>query len=148
MPVLPENWHTRYLEDAYFYFAISFLNFQPLIHFGEIWVEKFKVVRFSQKFAHRVSRGCSFLFRHWFSEFPILIPLLGEFGAKNSKLFVLPENWHTEYLEDVIAIIPRKVWKEIQKWKIVLSAGWSCIFIVAKGRNWNNHRKNVGWMRL
>ena len=33
MSVLPENWHTRYLEDAYFYFAISFLNFQPLIHF-------------------------------------------------------------------------------------------------------------------
>ena len=25
---------------------------------------------------------------------------MGKFGWKKSKLFVLPENWHTEYLED------------------------------------------------
>ena len=32
--------------------------------FGQIWVEKFKVVCFAQTFAQRVSRGCWFLFRH------------------------------------------------------------------------------------
>ena len=25
---------------------------------------------------------------------------MGKFGPKKSKLFVLPENWHMEYLED------------------------------------------------
>ena len=44
----------------------------------------------------------------------------------------LPGSWHTEYLEDVIARIPRKVWKQRQKWIIVLSAFYSYIFIVAK----------------
>ena len=27
-------------------------------------------------------------------------PFWGKFGPKKSKLSVLPENWHTEYLED------------------------------------------------
>ena len=31
--VLPENWHTWHLEDADSYSDISFLNFQPKIHF-------------------------------------------------------------------------------------------------------------------
>ena len=47
-----------------------------------------------------ISRGCWFLFRHWFSEFPTLNLFLGRFGPKNSKLFVLPESWHTWYLKD------------------------------------------------
>ena len=33
LSVLPENWCAWYLEDADFYFNISFLNFQPKIHF-------------------------------------------------------------------------------------------------------------------
>ena len=28
-------------------------------------------------------------------------PFLGKIGPKKSKLFVLPENWHIEYLKDV-----------------------------------------------
>ena len=35
LSVLLENWHTKYLQDGDSYFGISFLNFQPLIHF---WV--------------------------------------------------------------------------------------------------------------
>ena len=68
--------------------------------------KKVKDVRFAWKLAYRVSRGCWFLFRNWFSEFPILNPFLGKFGLKKPKLFVLLENWHThththtEYPED------------------------------------------------
>ena len=32
--------------------------------------------------------------------FCILNPFLGNFGPKKSKLSILPENWHTWYLED------------------------------------------------
>ena len=42
-----------------------------------------------------VYRGCWFLFRQYFFELPTLNPFLGKFGLKKSKLFVLPENWHT-----------------------------------------------------
>ena len=48
-----------------------------------------------------VYRGCWFLFQQKFSELSTLDPLLGKFGLKKSKLFVLPENWRTQYLEDV-----------------------------------------------
>ena len=27
-------------------------------------------------------------------------PFLGKFVVKKLKLFILPENWHTEYLDD------------------------------------------------
>ena len=47
-----------------------------------------------------VSRRCWFLFKHYFFEFPTKNPFYGKFGPKKSKLFVLPENWHTWYLED------------------------------------------------
>ena len=57
MFVLPKNWHTRYLKDADFYSDISFLNFQPKSIFELTWIEKFKVLRFAQRFAHRVSQG-------------------------------------------------------------------------------------------
>ena len=35
LSVLPKNSHTRYLEDADSYSNISFLNFQPWVHFWE-----------------------------------------------------------------------------------------------------------------
>ena len=47
-----------------------------------------------------VSQGCQLLFRHYFSEFEILISILVKFGSNKSKLTVLTENWHTWYLED------------------------------------------------
>ena len=73
----------------------------PKSTFGQIWTKKFKVVRFPQKIAHKVSRECWFLFRHSFSEFSTLTLYLGIFGPQNYMLYVLPENWHTEYLNDV-----------------------------------------------
>ena len=45
------------------------------------------------------SRGCWFLFQYLFSEFLNQNPFLGKFGLKKSKLSILPENWHTDYLE-------------------------------------------------
>ena len=73
---------------------------KPKSIFGQIWTGKLKVVQFGWKFAHRVSRQCWFLFRHYFSQFPTLNPFLDKFGLKNSKFFVLTENWHTWYIED------------------------------------------------
>ena len=68
--------------------------------FGKIWTKKVKVVQFSWKLAHRVSRRCWFLFRHYFPQLPTLNPFLDKFGSKNSKLFILTKNWHTWYIED------------------------------------------------
>ena len=72
----------------------------PKSIFGQIWAKKVKVVQFGWKLAHRVSRRCWFLFRHYFSQFPTLNPFLDKFGSKNSKLFILTKNWHTWYIED------------------------------------------------
>ena len=66
-----------------------------------MWAEKIKVVRFVWKLAHRLSRGCWILFQPHFSGFPTLIPFLGKFEPKKSNLYILPGNWHTEFLEDV-----------------------------------------------
>ena len=35
-----------------------------------------------------------------FLTFLLKFVILGKFGTKKSKLFVLSENWHMEYLED------------------------------------------------
>ena len=72
----------------------------PKSIFGEIWAKKVKVVQCDWKLVHIVSRQFSFLFRHYFSQFPTLNPFLDKFGPKNSKLFILTKNWHTWYIED------------------------------------------------
>ena len=72
----------------------------PNFIFGQVWAKKVKVVRFNWKLAQIISRGCWFLFQHWFYEFPTVNSLLGKFGPKKSNLFILLENWHTWYLED------------------------------------------------
>ena len=86
--------------------ALVFWMSKPKSIFGEIWTEKLKVVPFeklscqSWKLAYRVSRRCLFLFRRYFSQFPTLNPFLDKPGFKNSKFFILTENWHTWYMED------------------------------------------------
>ena len=47
--------------------------------------------------SHRISRMQILNpdLQFWNSELPTLNPLLGKFGLKKSKLFVLPEIWHT-----------------------------------------------------
>ena len=72
----------------------------PKSIFGQIRAKKVKVIQFGWKLAHRVSRQCWFLFRHYFSQFPTLNPFLDKFGSKNSKLFILTKNWHTWYIRD------------------------------------------------
>ena len=73
---------------------------KPKSIFVQIRIEKLKVVQFGWKLAHRVSRQCWFLFQHYVSKFSTLNPFLDKFGSKNSKLFILTENWHTWYIED------------------------------------------------
>ena len=72
----------------------------PNFLFGEIWVKKVKVAQFGWKLAHRVSRQCWFLFRHYFFQFSTHDPFLDNLVPKNSKLFILTKNWHAWYIED------------------------------------------------
>ena len=46
--VLSKSWQTRYLEDAYSYFSICFLDFELKIHFRPDLCQK-KVSRFTLK---------------------------------------------------------------------------------------------------
>ena len=46
------------------------------------------------------SHGSRFLFQHLFAEFQTKNQFLAKFGPKKSELSILPENWHTWYLED------------------------------------------------
>ena len=55
---------------------------KPKSIFGHIWTEKHQVVQFGWKLAHRVSRRCWFLFRHYFSQFPTLNPFWTSSGRK------------------------------------------------------------------
>ena len=70
---------------------------KPKSSFGKIWTEKLKVVQLGWKLIHRVSRRCWFLFQHYLSQFPTLNLFLDKFGPKNSKLFILTENWRMVY---------------------------------------------------
>ena len=63
LSVLPENWHTWYLEDVDSYFNISFLNFQPNIN---VWAN---VGQKTQSFCLKI--GTNGISRMW-----ILTPLL------------------------------------------------------------------------
>ena len=52
LSVLSENWRIWYLKEADSYSDISFLNFQPKIHFRQICTKKVKFVHFAWKLAH------------------------------------------------------------------------------------------------
>ena len=43
---------------------LDFRNFDSKIRWGQIWAQKFKVVRFVWNLVHMVSQGCWFLFQH------------------------------------------------------------------------------------
>ena len=73
---------------------------KPKSILGEIWAEKLRVVQFGWKLAHRVSRRSWFLIQHYFSQSLTRNPFLDKSGPRNSKLFILTENWQTWYIED------------------------------------------------
>ena len=98
--VLPENWYTVISRLLILVPTLVLWISKTKSIFGQIWIEKLKVVQFGWKLAHRVSQRCWFLFRHYFSQFPTVNCFLGKFGPRNSKLFILTENWHTWYMED------------------------------------------------
>ena len=66
--------------------------------FLQILEEKFEVVRFTWKLTHMLSWKCWFRIQTWIFEIPSQNPFLGKFEPKESKLSILPENWHTWYL--------------------------------------------------
>ena len=74
---------------------------KPKSIFVQIRIEKLKVVQFGWKLAHRVFGRCCFLFQYYGSQFPTLNPFLDKIEPENSKLFILAENWHTWYIQDV-----------------------------------------------
>ena len=83
-------------EDANSYSKIFFRISNSKFLFGQIWAKKVK----TWKLAPVVSRGCWFLLQYLFSEFQTRNRFLGRSAPKKSNLFILPENWHTWYLED------------------------------------------------
>ena len=103
---------------------LVFWILKPKCIFGQIRIEKLKVVQFGWKLAHRVSRRCWFVFQHYVSQFPTLNPFLDKFGPKNSKLFILTENWHIWYIEDADSYSDNgQIWAEKVKavcfaWKL------------------------------
>ena len=97
-------------SSCHFIPTLAFWISNPKSIFGEIWAKKVKVVQFGWKLAHRVSRQCWFVFRHYFSQFPILNPFLDKFRSKNSKLFILTKNWRTWYIEMLILIPTTALW--------------------------------------
>ena len=75
-----------------------------------------------------------------------LDPLLGKFGLKKSKLFVLPENWHT-----------RTCTHNISKMLILISIlvflsfkpkSWGCWFLFGRLVFWNSKPKSIFWLNL
>ena len=80
--------------------TLAFWISEPKSIFGKIWAKKVKVIKFGLELAHRVSRQCWFLFRHYFFQFPTLNHFLDKFGPKNSKFFILTKNWYTWYIKD------------------------------------------------
>ena len=56
------------------------------IFFGQIWAEKVRNVCFARKLTHTVSRGCWFLFGHYFSEVSNPDSILGKLGPKKFKV--------------------------------------------------------------
>ena len=109
---------------------LVFWIFNPKSIFAEIWTKINKVVRFVWKLAHRVSRECRFLFQNQFSDIRNLSLENADFYSDISflkfqtksfffwqiwvekvKFSTFPGTWNTEYPEDVIATISRKVWK-------------------------------------
>ena len=79
---------------------LDFWNSDPKIHFWSNLSRKSQSYPFFPKIGVHGVSIMLILIPTLVSEFPILNPCLGKFGPKKSKLSVLPENWHTWYLED------------------------------------------------
>ena len=103
-----EAQESRYLENKIFIFSSNLKRWILLGHastcttqlFPQIWTKKFKFVHFDWIW-HKLSfRGGDFESEIRFLIFQSQNPFLGQFVSKRSKLFVLPENWHTWYLKD------------------------------------------------
>ena len=137
----------EYLEDNDSYSTLVFCISNPKSIFGEIWSEKVKAISFVWRLTHihtqSISRMLILTLRLVFRNSK-LISFFGQIWVEKVEFFTLPGSWYTKYLEDVIVRIQRKVWKQIKKWIIVLSACCSYIFIVAKSKHWRNQQNNVG----
>ena len=64
---------------------LVFWILKPKSIFGQMCAKKIKFVHFGWKSAHLVSRGCWFLFRHSFTQFPTLNLFLGRVRSRKWK---------------------------------------------------------------
>ena len=86
--VLTENLHTWYLEGASSKSGLRVLKFRPPKNiFWANLSRKSKNVCFARKLTHTVSRGCWFLFGHYFSEVSNPDSILGKLGPKKVVRF-------------------------------------------------------------
>ena len=126
MSVLTENWYTWYLESVDSKSGLRFLKFQSQNPFmGKFWPKKSKLCVFL-KIGTRGILTILILIEtlvFWISDpksifwanfdqksqscpvwlqigTQIVWAILDKFGLKNSKLFILTEDWHTWYIED------------------------------------------------
>ena len=66
----------------------------------QIQAKKLKNIHFEWKLAHMVYWRCSFRIQTQIFEIPSPKSIFGQIWAKSSKLFVLSENWYSQYVKD------------------------------------------------
>ena len=80
--------------------TLVFWIFNSKSIFGQIWAKKVKVVYVGWKLAQEYREDADFYSVIRFLNFLPEIYFWANMDWKSLKLFVLPENWHIEYLED------------------------------------------------
>ena len=85
---------------------LDFWNFDPKIYFGQIWAQKFKVVRFVWKLVYIVSQGC--WFRIQTETFKISTPksIFGQIWAQKFKV--------VRFVWKLVHIVSQGCWFRIQ----------------------------------
>ena len=98
--ILTENWHTWNLGGADSESRLRFLKFRP----QNTFLGKFGPTKSKLSFCMKIgTNGISGMLVGSYSNTSFLNfqpKSLGKFGPKKSKSSVLPEKWHTWYLED------------------------------------------------
>ena len=108
------------LEKLILHPYLYFQNSDSKLHFWANLGRKSQICPFCLKIIYRVFRRCWFLFWHFLLFlFPTLNSFLGKFGIRNSKLSVLPENWHTH---------------SISRMRIL---NWTLVFSNFKPKSWD-----------
>ena len=141
MPVLPENWHIRYLGGVDSASRLSFSKFRLQNPFlGKFRSKNSKLSVLPENWHSWYIRGADSESRLRTSKFRPQNPFLGKFGSKKSKLSVLLENWHTEYFEDADATLvfgtsnPKSIFGQVWDKKVkAVCFAWKFAHTVSRG---------------